>query len=41
MIRFNVYAIHKEYWKNPDKFNSDRWLVEGFESSKEKFIYYV
>ncbi|GES83738.1 cytochrome P450 [Rhizophagus clarus] len=27
-----------EYWDEPDKFNPDRWMVEGFEPKKNSFI---
>ncbi|GBB92218.1 hypothetical protein RclHR1_19870004 [Rhizophagus clarus] len=40
MIRINVDAIHNngEYWDDPDKFNPDRWIIEGFEPKKNSFI---
>ncbi|PKC60241.1 cytochrome P450, partial [Rhizophagus irregularis] len=40
IIRINIDAIHnnEEYWDEPDKFNPDRWMVEGFEPKKNSFI---
>ncbi|RGB27687.1 cytochrome P450, partial [Rhizophagus diaphanus] len=40
LFRINLDAIHynKDYWKDPDKFNPDRWMVEGFEPKKYSFI---
>jgi cytochrome P450 len=40
MIRINMDTIHhsEEYWEEPDKFNPDRWMVEGFEPKKNSFI---
>ncbi|CAB4395366.1 unnamed protein product [Rhizophagus irregularis] len=40
IIRINIDAIHnnEEYWEEPDKFNPDRWMVEGFEPKKNSFI---
>ncbi|GBB88002.1 hypothetical protein RclHR1_14500004 [Rhizophagus clarus] len=40
MIKINVDAIHNsgEYWDDPDKFNPDRWIIEGFEPKKNSFI---
>ncbi|CAB5205396.1 unnamed protein product [Rhizophagus irregularis] len=40
LFRINIDAIHynKDYWEEPDKFNPDRWMVEGFESKKYSFI---
>jgi cytochrome P450 len=39
-LRINIHAIHhnSDYWEDPDKFNPDRWLVEGFEPKKNSFI---
>src|SRR5438046_508037 len=36
MIRINADVIHnhKDYWDEPDKFNPDRWMTEGFEPKK-------
>ncbi|POG67647.1 cytochrome P450 [Rhizophagus irregularis DAOM 181602=DAOM 197198] len=40
MFRINADAIHynKDYWEDSDKFNPDRWLVEGSESKKLSFL---
>ncbi|POG67692.1 cytochrome P450 [Rhizophagus irregularis DAOM 181602=DAOM 197198] len=40
MIKISVDAIHhnEEYWDEPEKFNPDRWMVEGFEPRKNSFI---
>ncbi|PKY17699.1 cytochrome P450 [Rhizophagus irregularis] len=40
LFRINADAIHdnKDYWEKPDKFNPDRWMVEGFEPKKNSFI---
>ncbi|PKY38467.1 cytochrome P450 [Rhizophagus irregularis] len=40
MFRINADAIHynKDYWEDPDKFNPDRWMAEGFESKKLSFL---
>src|ERR1700722_4231751 len=40
MFRINASTIHynKDYWEDPDKFNPDRWMVEGFEPKKYSFI---
>ncbi|PKC72944.1 cytochrome P450 [Rhizophagus irregularis] len=40
MLRINIDAIHhnEEYWEEPNKFNPDRWMVEGFEPKKNSFI---
>ncbi|GBC28064.2 cytochrome P450 [Rhizophagus irregularis DAOM 181602=DAOM 197198] len=39
-VRINIDAIHhnSEYWEEPEKFNPDRWLDEGFEPKKNSFI---
>ncbi|RIA88315.1 cytochrome P450, partial [Glomus cerebriforme] len=39
-FRINVDAIHshENYWEDSDKFNPDRWMVEGFEAKKYSFI---
>ncbi|PKY46658.1 cytochrome P450 [Rhizophagus irregularis] len=39
-IRINIDAIHSngDYWEEPDKFNPDRWMVEGFEPKKNSLI---
>ncbi|RIA87186.1 cytochrome P450 [Glomus cerebriforme] len=39
-FRINADALHhsKDYWEEPDKFNPDRWMVEGFEPKKNSFI---
>jgi cytochrome P450 len=39
-FRVNIDAIHhnNDYWEDPDKFDPDRWLVEGFEPKKNPFI---
>ncbi|RGB33677.1 cytochrome P450 [Rhizophagus diaphanus] len=40
MFRINADAIHnnRDYWEDPDKFNPDRWMAEGFESKKFSFL---
>ncbi|GBB88003.1 hypothetical protein RclHR1_14500005 [Rhizophagus clarus] len=40
IIRIHIKAIHdnEEYWDEPEKFNPDRWMVEGFEPKKNSFI---
>jgi cytochrome P450 len=40
LFRVNIDAIHdeKDYWEEPNKFNPDRWLIEGFEPKKYSFI---
>ncbi|GES74609.1 cytochrome P450 [Rhizophagus clarus] len=40
MVRINIDAIHnnEKHWDEPDKFNPDRWMVEGFEPNKNSFI---
>ncbi|GBC01273.1 hypothetical protein RclHR1_04120003 [Rhizophagus clarus] len=40
MFRINIDAIHYtgDYWEEPDKFNPDRWLVEGSEPKKFSFL---
>ncbi|CAB4395406.1 unnamed protein product [Rhizophagus irregularis] len=40
VFRINADAIHynKDYWEDPDKFNPDRWMAEGFESKKLSFL---
>ncbi|GBB83163.1 hypothetical protein RclHR1_00010045 [Rhizophagus clarus] len=40
MFRINIDAIHykEEYWEEPDKFNPDRWLVEGSDPKKLSFL---
>ncbi|CAB4395411.1 unnamed protein product [Rhizophagus irregularis] len=40
VFRINADAIHynKDYWEDPDKFNPDRWMAEGFESKKFSFL---
>ncbi|PKC73682.1 cytochrome P450 [Rhizophagus irregularis] len=40
MFRINADAIHynKDYWEDPDKFNPDRWMAEGFESKKHSLL---
>ncbi|PKC09703.1 cytochrome P450 [Rhizophagus irregularis] len=40
LFRINIDAIHdnKDYWEEPDKFNPDRWMAEGFEPIKNSFI---
>ncbi|GBC07880.1 hypothetical protein RclHR1_07750007 [Rhizophagus clarus] len=39
-IRINIYAIHhnSDYWEEPEKFNPDRWMVEGNEPKKNSFL---
>ena len=34
VVRINADAIHKDYWKEPNKFNPDRWMVGNFEPKK-------
>ncbi|GBB92030.1 hypothetical protein RclHR1_19550002 [Rhizophagus clarus] len=36
----NIRAINNDddYWEEPNKFNPDRWMVEGFEPKKNSFI---
>jgi cytochrome P450 len=40
LFRVNIDAIHddKDYWEEPNEFNPDRWMVEGFEPNKYSFI---
>ncbi|GBB90962.1 hypothetical protein RclHR1_18010008 [Rhizophagus clarus] len=40
MFQVNVNALHddSDYWKEPNKFNPDRWLVENFEPNKNSFM---
>ena len=40
MFQANVVAIHEQqdHWEDPEKFNPDRWLVEGFEPKQCSFI---
>ena len=40
MFQVDAISIHKnsDYWEDPEKFNPDRWLVEGFEPKKYSFI---
>ncbi|CAB5203667.1 unnamed protein product [Rhizophagus irregularis] len=40
MFRINADAIHynRDYWEDPDKFNPDRWMAEGFESNKHSLL---
>ncbi|GBC17952.2 cytochrome P450 [Rhizophagus irregularis DAOM 181602=DAOM 197198] len=40
MFRINADAIHynRDYWEDPDKFNPDRWMVEGFEPNKHSLL---
>src|SRR5271154_4021566 len=40
MFQVSAVAIHKhkDYWEEPEKFNPDRWMVEGFEPKKYSFI---
>ncbi|PKY62339.1 hypothetical protein RhiirA4_286892, partial [Rhizophagus irregularis] len=37
----NIKAIHKndDYWKEPNKFNPDRWMVEKFELKENSFMF--
>uniref|UniRef100_A0A1D1YTQ1 Cytochrome P450 3A18 n=1 Tax=Anthurium amnicola TaxID=1678845 RepID=A0A1D1YTQ1_9ARAE len=39
-FKINIDAIHKnkDDWEDFDKFNPDRWMVEGFEPKKHSFI---
>ncbi|GBC07307.1 hypothetical protein RclHR1_07390001 [Rhizophagus clarus] len=40
LFKINVRAIHNDDndWEEPNKFNPDRWLVEGFEQKNNSFI---
>ncbi|GBC17956.2 cytochrome P450 [Rhizophagus irregularis DAOM 181602=DAOM 197198] len=40
MFRINANAVHynKDYWEDSDKFNPDRWMVEGFEPNKHSLL---
>jgi cytochrome P450 len=40
LFQMNAVSIHrqKDCWEDPDKFNPDRWMVEGFEPKKYSFI---
>ncbi|PKC66473.1 cytochrome P450 [Rhizophagus irregularis] len=40
MFQVNAISIHKskDYWEDPETFNPDRWMVEGFEPKKNSFI---
>ena len=40
MFQVNAVFIHKngDYWEDPETFNPDRWMVEGFEPKKYSFI---
>jgi len=40
MFHINAVSIHKHqsHWEEPERFNPDRWLVEGFEPKKYSFI---
>ena len=40
MFQVNAVSIHKngDYWEDPETFNPDRWMVEGFEPKKYSFI---
>ncbi len=40
MFHINPAAIHRhnDYWEEPEKFNPDRWMVEGYEPKKYAFI---
>ncbi|PKK57449.1 cytochrome P450 [Rhizophagus irregularis DAOM 181602=DAOM 197198] len=40
MFQINVSAIHNndDYWKEPNKFNPDRWMDENFEPKKYTYI---
>ncbi|PKC03649.1 cytochrome P450 [Rhizophagus irregularis] len=40
MFQVNAVSIHKNknYWEDPETFNPDRWMVEGFEPKKYSFI---
>ena len=40
VLRINIDSIHsnEDYWEEPDKFNPDRWMAEGFEPKKHSFI---
>src|ERR1051325_6169566 len=40
MFQMNAVTIHKHKgdWEDPEKFNPDRWLVEGFEPKKYSFV---
>ncbi|CAB5212027.1 unnamed protein product [Rhizophagus irregularis] len=40
MLRINIDAmnLNEDYWDEPNKFNPDRWMVEGFEPKKKAFV---
>ncbi|RGB33678.1 cytochrome P450 [Rhizophagus diaphanus] len=40
MFRINANAVHynKDYWEDSDKFNPDRWMVDGFEPNKHSLL---
>ena len=40
LFHVNTSSIHnhKDYWEEPEKFNPDRWMVEGFEPKKNSFL---
>ena len=40
VFQVNSVSIHKhgDYWEDPETFNPDRWMVEGFEPKKYSFI---